>query len=43
VTPGKTRSTTASTARSSFDNEHIENFVILRSDTHPTYHLYGGG
>jgi glutamyl-tRNA synthetase len=22
-----------------FDNEHIENFVILRSDTHPTYHL----
>lgn len=23
----------------SFDNEHIEPFVILRSDTHPTYHL----
>lgn len=23
----------------SFDNEHIENFVILRSDGHPTYHL----
>ena len=22
-----------------FDNEHIENFVILRSDGHPTYHL----
>jgi glutamyl-tRNA synthetase len=22
-----------------FDNEHIENFVILRSDSHPTYHL----
>jgi glutamyl-tRNA synthetase len=22
-----------------FDNEHIESFVILRSDTHPTYHL----
>jgi glutamyl-tRNA synthetase len=22
-----------------FDNEHIEPFVILRSDTHPTYHL----
>jgi glutamyl-tRNA synthetase len=22
-----------------FENEHIENFVILRSDTHPTYHL----
>jgi glutamyl-tRNA synthetase len=21
-----------------FDNEHIENFVILRSDGHPTYH-----
>ncbi len=23
----------------SFDNEHIESFVILRSDRHPTYHL----
>lgn len=23
----------------SFDNEHIENFVVLRSDGHPTYHL----
>ena len=23
----------------SFENEHIESFVILRSDTHPTYHL----
>jgi glutamyl-tRNA synthetase len=22
-----------------FDNEHIENFVIIRSDGHPTYHL----
>jgi glutamyl-tRNA synthetase len=22
-----------------FDNEHIESFVVLRSDTHPTYHL----
>jgi glutamyl-tRNA synthetase len=22
-----------------FDNEHIESFVALRSDTHPTYHL----
>jgi glutamyl-tRNA synthetase len=22
-----------------FENEHIENFVILRSDGHPTYHL----
>ena len=22
-----------------FDNEHIEPFVILRSDAHPTYHL----
>jgi glutamyl/glutaminyl-tRNA synthetase len=22
-----------------FDNEHIENFVVLRSDGHPTYHL----
>jgi glutamyl-tRNA synthetase len=22
-----------------FDNEHIEDFVILRSDGHPTYHL----
>ena len=22
-----------------FDNEHIENFVVLRSDSHPTYHL----
>jgi glutamyl-tRNA synthetase len=22
-----------------FDNEHIESFVILRSDGHPTYHL----
>jgi glutamyl-tRNA synthetase len=22
-----------------FDNEHLEKFVILRSDSHPTYHL----
>jgi glutamyl-tRNA synthetase len=22
-----------------FDNEHIESFVVLRSDRHPTYHL----
>jgi glutamyl-tRNA synthetase len=22
-----------------FDNEHVENFVVLRSDGHPTYHL----
>jgi glutamyl-tRNA synthetase len=39
VTPGKTSFTDSVHGPIEFDNEHIENFVILRSDTHPTYHL----
>ena len=39
VTPGKTSFTDSVHGVIEFDNEHIENFVILRSDTHPTYHL----
>jgi glutamyl-tRNA synthetase len=39
VTPGKTSFTDSVHGAIEFDNEHIENFVILRSDTHPTYHL----
>jgi glutamyl-tRNA synthetase len=39
VPPGKTTFTDSVHGPIEFDNEHIENFVILRSDTHPTYHL----
>ena len=39
VPPGKTTFTDSVHGAIAFDNEHIENFVILRSDTHPTYHL----
>jgi glutamyl-tRNA synthetase len=39
VTPGKTTFIDLVHGRIEFDNEHIESFVILRSDNHPTYHL----
>ena len=39
VTPGKTRFHDLVHGPIEFDNEHIEPFVILRSDGHPTYHL----
>jgi len=39
VAPGKTTFTDSVHGPIEFDNEHIESFVILRSDTHPTYHL----
>jgi glutamyl-tRNA synthetase len=39
VPPGKTTFNDCVHGPIEFDNEHIENFVILRSDTHPTYHL----
>jgi glutamyl-tRNA synthetase len=39
VPPGKTTFTDSVHGPIEFDNEHIESFVILRSDTHPTYHL----
>ncbi|HUQ89138.1 MAG TPA: glutamate--tRNA ligase [Vicinamibacterales bacterium] len=39
VPPGKTQFTDSVHGSIEFDNEHIESFVILRSDTHPTYHL----
>jgi glutamyl-tRNA synthetase len=39
VPPGKTSFTDSVHGPIEFDNEHIEPFVILRSDTHPTYHL----
>lgn len=39
VPPGKTTFTDRVHGPIEFDNEHIESFVILRSDTHPTYHL----
>ena len=39
VPPGKTTFTDSVHGQIEFDNEHIESFVILRSDTHPTYHL----
>jgi len=39
VPPGKTTFVDSVHGPIGFDNEHIENFVILRSDTHPTYHL----
>ena len=39
VPPGKTTFSDAVHGPIEFDNEHIETFVVLRSDTHPTYHL----
>jgi glutamyl-tRNA synthetase len=39
VPPGKTTFTDSVHGPIEFDNEHIESFVVLRSDTHPTYHL----
>ncbi|MBY0495090.1 MAG: glutamate--tRNA ligase [Cyanobacteria bacterium] len=39
VPPGKTAFTDSVHGPIEFDNGHIESFVILRSDTHPTYHL----
>jgi glutamyl-tRNA synthetase len=39
VPPGQTTFTDLVHGPIAFENEHIENFVILRSDTHPTYHL----
>ena len=39
VPTGQTRFTDLVHGPIAFDNEHIENFVILRSDGHPTYHL----
>jgi glutamyl-tRNA synthetase len=39
VPPGKTAFTDHVHGPIEFDNEHIESFVIQRSDTHPTYHL----
>jgi glutamyl-tRNA synthetase len=37
--PGLTRFDDQVHGAIEFDNEHIEDFVILRSDGHPTYHL----
>jgi glutamyl-tRNA synthetase len=39
VPPGRTRFEDLVHGEIAFDNEHIEDFVILRSDGHPTYHL----
>ena len=39
VPEGKTTFTDLVHGPIAFDNEHIEPFVILRSDGHPTYHL----
>ena len=39
VPPGKTRFVDLVHGAIEFDNEHIEDFVILRSDGQPTYHL----
>jgi glutamyl-tRNA synthetase len=39
VPPGRTTFMDSVHGPIEFDNEHIESFVILRSDTHPTYHL----
>ncbi len=39
VPPGATTFTDSVHGPIAFDNEHIESFVILRSDGHPTYHL----
>ena len=39
VPPGKTPFVDSVHGPIEFDNEHIEPFVVLRSDGHPTYHL----
>ena len=39
VPPGVTRFADLVHGPIAFENEHIEDFVILRSDGHPTYHL----
>lgn len=39
VPPGTTTFTDSVHGSIEFENEHLEDFVILRSDTHPTYHL----
>jgi glutamyl-tRNA synthetase len=39
IPPGQTTFTDLVHGPIEFDNEHIEPFVILRSDGHPTYHL----
>src|SRR5688500_11738297 len=39
VPPGTTAFTDLVHGPIEFDNEHLEHFVILRSDGHPTYHL----
>jgi len=39
VPPGQTRFDDLVHGPVKFENEHLENFVILRSDGHPTYHL----
>ena len=39
VPPGKTTFVDLVHGPIEFDNEHIESYVILRSDGHPTYHL----
>jgi glutamyl-tRNA synthetase len=39
VPPGRTQFVDLVHGPIEFDNEHIEPFVILRSDGHPTYHL----
>jgi glutamyl-tRNA synthetase len=39
VPPGKTIFSDLVHGPIEFDNQHIESFVILRSDGHPTYHL----
>ena len=39
VPPGQTRFVDLVHGPVKFENEHIENFVILRSDGNPTYHL----
>lgn len=39
IPPGKTTFADLVHGPIEFDNEHLENFVILRSDGHPTYHL----
>jgi glutamyl-tRNA synthetase len=39
VPPGQTVFDDSVRGRIEFDNEHIEPFVVLRSDGHPTYHL----
>jgi glutamyl-tRNA synthetase len=39
VPPGRTTFMDSVHGPIEFDNEHIEPFVVLRSDAHPTYHL----